>query len=115
MRTAFGYAWSKLYLAILAMTTSTAPLPERVASAFRQHLSSLNSQNTPPHVFERLRAVRARLAHMAEEEVEEDATLDIVPLTAAEAAAIAEELLSLYDELAKTKGRDAEAAEVRPR
>jgi hypothetical protein len=36
MRIAFGYAWSKLYLAILAMTTSTAPLPERVASAFRQ-------------------------------------------------------------------------------
>jgi len=106
MRTAFGYAWSKLYLAVLAMTTSTAPLPERVGAAFRQHLSSLNSQNTPPHVFDRLRVVRARLAQMAEDDVEEDATIDIVPLTAAQAAMIAEELLSLYDEIAKTNAID---------
>ena len=47
MRTEFGYAWGKLYLAMLAMATSTAPLPQRVAEAFRTHLASLGRQNLP--------------------------------------------------------------------
>lgn len=110
MRTQFGHAWGKLYLAVLSMASSTAPLPERVAVAFRQHLGSLNGQNTPPHVFERLREIRARLAHV--EEVDDDVTIDVAPMTAQEAGLIAEELVSLYDEIAKTNARDASPSAV---
>lgn len=103
MRTAFGFAWGNLYQAVLAMTTSTAPLPERVANAFRNHLGALNRQNTPAHVFERLRVIRARLADV--EAVDDDLTIDVAPLTTREAGMIAEEIVSLYDEIAQTNGR----------
>jgi hypothetical protein len=102
VRSEFGYAWSKLYLAIMAMATSTAPMPERVCSVFREHLSSLNSQNLPPFGYERLRLVRSRLARMSEEDVDEDKTIDMAPLSAKEAILVAEEIVSLFDEIAKT-------------
>jgi hypothetical protein len=105
MRSEFGYAWGKLYLAIMAMATSTAPMPERVCSAFRDHLGSLNSQNLPPFGFERLRLVRSKLARMAEEDVDEDRTIDMAPLTVKEAVFVAEEIISLFDEIAKTEAR----------
>ena len=62
MRTEFGYAWGKLYLAMLAMATSTAPLPQRVAEAFRTHLASLGRQNLPDFALERLTAMRAKFS-----------------------------------------------------
>ena len=101
MRSEFSYAWSKLYLAIVAMATSTAPMPERVCSAFRTYLGSLNSQNLPPFGYERLRMVRSRLARMSEEDVDEDKTIDMAPLTEKEAILVAEEIVSLFDEIAK--------------
>jgi hypothetical protein len=105
MRGEFGYAWSKLYLAIVAMATSTAPMPERVCSVFRAHLASLNSQNLPPFGYERLRLVRSRLARMSEQDLGEDDTIDMAPLTAKEAVLVAEEIVSLFDEIAKTDAR----------
>ena len=112
MRSEFGYAWSKLYLAIVALATSTAPMPERVCSVFRAHLGSLNSQNLPPFGYERLRLVRSRLARMSEEDVGEDNTIDMAPLTAKEAILVAEEIVSLFDEIAKTDAQHRMGAAV---
>jgi hypothetical protein len=102
MRTEFGYAWGKLYLAVLGIATSTAPLPERVVNAFRTHLRSLNSHNLPPLGYELLKAVRARLVYPSDEA--DDDTLDISYLTPQDAAVVAEEIFSLYDEIARTDG-----------
>jgi hypothetical protein len=66
MRTEFGYAWSQLYLAMLAMATSTAPLPERVLQAFQTHLGSLGRDNLPPLGYERLKTLRARLGGLVD-------------------------------------------------
>ena len=104
MRTEFGYAWGKLYLAMLAMATSTAPLPQRVTEAFRTHLGSLNNQNLPTSLHERLKEVRRKLAGLPEE-MDDDATVNFAPLTEADAAVIAEEIFSLYDEIARTDAR----------
>ena len=54
MRAAFGFAWSKLYMAVMEMAASTAPLPERVSLAFLRHLGSFNSQNLTAEGYERL-------------------------------------------------------------
>lgn len=105
MRSEFAFAWSKLYLAITALATSTEPMPERVCSVFREHLGSLNSQNLPPFGYERLRLVRSRLARMPQEDVDEDQTIDMAPLTAKEAILVAEEIVSLFDEIAKTDAK----------
>jgi hypothetical protein len=102
VRSEYAYAWSKLYLAITAMATSTAPMPERVCSAFRDHLGSLNSQNMPAFSYDRLRLVRSRLAKMSEDDMDEDKTIDMAPLSAKEAVLVAEEIVSLFDEIAKT-------------
>ncbi|HZQ39991.1 MAG TPA: hypothetical protein VFA87_04330 [Rhizomicrobium sp.] len=105
MRTEFGYAWGKLYLAMLAMATSTAPLPQRVAEAFRTHLASLGRQNLPDFALERLTAMRARLS-ATPSDADDDLTIDPAALSAKEAAAIAEEIFSLYDEIARSDARD---------
>ena len=89
----------------MAMATSTAPMPERICSVFREHLGSLNSQNLPPFGYERLRQLRSRLAGMSAEDLEEDRTIDMAPLTAKEAVLVAQEIVSLYDEIAKTNAK----------
>ncbi len=105
MRAEFAFAWSKLYMAVIELATSQAPLPERVAQIFRKHLGSLNSQNLPAEGFERLSFIRAKLSKLADP-VDEDVTLDIAPMTLAEAVAVAEEIVSLYDEIAKAQARE---------
>lgn len=104
MRTQFGYAWGKLYQATLEMATSPSPLPQRVTTVFRQHLGSLNSQNLPPDIYERMKVIRSRLAGISED-LDEDVTVSFAPITAREAALIAEEIFSLYDEIARTDAR----------
>ena len=39
---------------------------------------------------------------MSEDEVDEDRTIDMAPLTMQEAILVAEEIVSLFDEIAKT-------------
>jgi hypothetical protein len=105
MRTEFGYAWGKLYLAMLAMATSTAPLPQRVAEAFRAHLASLGRQNLPDFALERLTAMRAKFS-TGPLDADDDVTIDPARLSDKDAAAIAEEIFSLYDEIARSDARD---------
>ena len=116
MRAEFAFAWSKLYMAVMELATSQAPLPDRVTQAFRRHLGSLNSQNLPAEGFDRLCFIRAKLSKLPDP-VDEDVTLDIAPMTLAEAVAVAEEIVSLHDEIAKAKARETipAAGEVRPR
>ena len=109
MRTEFGFAWGKLYLAMLAMATSAAPLPQRVAEAFQMHLASLGRQNLPAVAYERLAAMRAKLS-ASPLDADDDLTLDPAALTARDAAAIAEEIFSLYDEIARSDARDRAAS-----
>jgi len=111
MRTEFGYAWGKLYLAMLAVATSTAPLPQRVAEAFRTHLASLGRQNLPAFAHDRLRAMRAKLS-ATPTDADDDLTIDPSRLTVKEAAAIAEEIFSLYDEIARSDARDRAAGKA---
>jgi hypothetical protein len=104
MRSEFGYAWGKLYLATLTMATSASPLPQRVTEAFRAHLGSLNGQNLPVLAYQRLKVVRTKLSGIPDG-VDDDETLNIAPLTQQDAALIAEEIFSLYDEIAQTNAR----------
>jgi hypothetical protein len=101
----FGYAWSKLYLAIMTMATSTEPMPERVRSAYYALLIELDCQNLPPFGYERLNAVRARLAQLPEGRLANDVTVDVAPLSVREAVLVAEEIISLFDEIARTDAR----------
>ncbi len=87
-------------MAVMELATSQAPLPERVTQAFHRHLGSLNSQNFPAEGFARLNFIRGKLSKNPDP-VEEDVTLDIAPMTTGEAAAVAEEIVSLYDEITK--------------
>lgn len=112
MRSEFGHAWGKLYLAMLAMATSSAPLPQRVAEAFRIHLASLGRQNLPSFAYERLMAIRAKLSS-SPLDADDDLTLDTSALTPAAAAAIAEDIFSLYDEIARSDARDRAAASAK--
>lgn len=105
MRSEFGYAWGKLYLAVLCLATSTAPMPQRVVDAFRTHLSSLGRQNLPPSMSDRLATVRAKLLPTPQDG-DDDLTFDAAAVSARDAVAIAEEICGLYDEIARSDARD---------
>jgi hypothetical protein len=76
-----------------------------VAEAFRTHLASLGRQNLPDFALERLTAMRVRLS-ATPPDADDDLTIDPAGLSAKEAAAIAEEIFSLYDEIARSDARD---------
>lgn len=102
MRPEFAFAWARFYLANVAMVTSVEPLPVRVMVAFQGHLAPLNSQNTPANVFARLQVIRAKLSQLPEGELGEDETVPFQPLSLTDAANIAQELVSLCDEVARS-------------
>jgi hypothetical protein len=104
MRSEYGYAWGKLYLAMRAMAISTAPLPRRVADAFRSHLLSLGPHNLPPAQHERFKLMRATLA-ASPDDADEDHTFEFAVLSPEQAVALADEIFSLYDEIARHTAR----------
>lgn len=104
MRSEYGYAWGKLYLAIRAMALSTAPLPRRVADAFRNHLLSLGAHNLPPELQERFKVLRTTLA-ASPDDADEDHTFEFAVLSPEQAVAVADEIFSFYDEIARHTAR----------
>lgn len=104
MRSEYGYAWGKLYLAIRAMAISTAPLPQRVAGAFRSHLMSLGAHNLPPEQHQRFKLLRSQLA-ASPDDADEDHTFEFAILSSEQATALADEIFSLYDEIARHTAR----------
>jgi hypothetical protein len=89
---------------MLAMATSTAPLPERVLQAFQTHLGSLGRDNLPPLGYERLKTLRARLGGLVDG-ADEGLPVAVATLTSRDAAAVVEEIFSLYDELVRNEWR----------
>ena len=105
MNSEFGFAWSKLYLGVLAMATSDAPMPKRVENAYRMHIKFLNSSNLSSSCFERLQHIKEKLARVPGtlQHDDEDSTLDVKTLNTRQAELIAEEIVSLFDEVAKIR------------
>jgi len=65
--------------------------------------------NLPASVHERLAAVRAKLL-VTPQDADDDLTLDPSAVSPTEAMAIAEEIFSLYDEIARSDARDRAAS-----
>lgn len=93
----YSFAWGKLYLATVDLSTGSEGLPARVRTAFR-HLGALNAQNLPPQGFERLKAIRAQFSRASIAD-EDDATVTLAPLSDRDAATVAEAIVSLFDEI----------------
>ncbi|MBV9549426.1 MAG: hypothetical protein JO256_07115 [Alphaproteobacteria bacterium] len=98
----FAFAWGKLYLATVELSTGSEVLPIRVRQAYR-HLGALNAQNLPAAGFERLKAIRRQFARSNSSADEEDATITLAALSDAEAALVAQEIVGLYDEVSRQR------------
>jgi hypothetical protein len=101
----YGFAWSKLYLAIAELAATEGELPDRVRAAY-WHLGPLNSTNLAPGTFQRLKAVRAEFARSVCLCDEDDGTVTLQAVTSQQAAVIATEILSMFDEVAKGAGAE---------
>ena len=102
----FGFAWSKLYLAVAELASTEGPLLDRVRAAY-WHLAPLNSTNTAPQTFLRLKMLREEFSRRVSVVDEDDGTITLRPLTPQQAAAIAGEIISMFDEVAKAAGAEA--------
>jgi hypothetical protein len=102
----FGFAWSKFYLAVAELASTEGPLLDRVRAAY-WHLAPLNSTNTPPQTFLRLKAMREEFSRRVSVLDEDDGTITLRPLTPQQAAVIAGEIISMFDEVAKAAGAEA--------
>src|SRR3954471_2829338 len=98
-----GFAWSKFYLAVAELASTEGPLLDRVRAAY-WHLAPLNSTNTTPQTFLRLKALREGFSRRVSVVDEDDGTITLRPLTPQQAAAIAGEIISMFDEVAKAAG-----------
>lgn len=101
----YGFAWGKLYLAVAELGMSDGNLLARVRAAYF-HLAPLNCTNTPEPTFERLKAIREEFARSTSSSDEDDGTVTLLPLTPQLAAAVASEIISMFDEVAKASGAE---------
>lgn len=100
----YSFAWGKLYLATVDLSTGSEGLPARVQTAYR-HLGALNAQNLPASGFERLKAIRMKYARAGDSD-DEDATITLTVLTDCDAAIVAEAIVSLFDEVSRQREED---------
>jgi hypothetical protein len=107
----FAFAWGKLYLAVSELSATEGALVDRVRAAY-WHLAPLNSTNTHPQTFERLKAIREEFARRVSQSDEDDGTVTLLPLTCELAAAVASEIISMFDEVAKAAGAETDANAV---
>jgi hypothetical protein len=105
----FGFAWGKLYLATAELAATEGALSDRVRAAY-WHLAPLNSTNVAPETFLRLKSVREEFARSTSPCDEDDGTVTLQALTAQQAAAIASEIVSMFDEVAKAAGAEQAVA-----
>jgi hypothetical protein len=88
----FGYAWEKLYLAVLALAAGTGSLSERLRNAW---MPSLRSLWHPDHIPDP--DLRARFDRLREHFAPAEGRMVIETLSVEEQRAVAEEICSIYD------------------
>jgi hypothetical protein len=104
-----AYAWQKTYLAVRGMATGNGSLQQRVGEAFTSSLCLLNRENVTPDVFHRVGEVKLRLTCVPAKAGEGDVTATIATMSDDEARSIAEEIVDIFDSVAKTYGRQKAA------
>lgn len=99
-----AYAWEKSYLAVRGMATGTTNLQSRVGNAFTASLCLLNRENVTPDIFRRVGEVRNRLTCVPAKAGEGNVAATIANMTDEEATSVAEEIVDIYDAIAKSYG-----------
>jgi hypothetical protein len=99
-----AYAWEKSYLAVRGMATGKASLQSRVGEAFTASLCLLNRENVTPDILRRVGEVRKRLTCISAKAGEGDVVATIAKMTDEEATSIAEEIVDIFDAIAKFYG-----------
>lgn len=107
-----AYAWERSYLAVRGMATGKTNLQSRVGDAFTGSLCLLNRENVTPDVLRRVREVGNRLTCVPAKAGEGNVVATIAKMTDDEATSVAEEIVDIYDAIAKLYGRQKAA---RPR
>ena len=100
-----GYAWEKGFLAVQGMATSARTIQERVGDAYIYHLVHIREENVSPELFERIEAIGQRLTR--EKAIGDEGTVaaTVAKMSEADAIKIADEIVSIYDEIARGYGQ----------
>lgn len=104
-----AYAWEKSYLSVRGMATGVASLQARVGDAFTSSLCLLNRENVTPDIFRRVGEVKRRLTCISAKAGEGDVAATLAKMSNEEAISIAEEIVDIFDSIAKTYGRQKAA------
>lgn len=99
-----AYAWEKSYLAVRGMATGGESLQARVGAAYTSNLCLLNRENVTPEMLRRLHAVRERLTCVRARAGEGDVAATIAEMQDDEALGVAEEIVDIFDAIAKLYG-----------
>jgi len=104
-----AYAWEKSYLAVRGMATGVGSLQMRVGDAYIGSLCLLNRENIPPDIFRRVGEIKQRLMCVPAKAGEGNVAATIVKMPDDEAKSIAEEIVDIFDSIAKIYGRQKAA------
>lgn len=104
-----AYAWQKTYFAVRGMATGGGSLQQRIGEAFTSSLCLLNRENVTPDIFHRVGEVKLRLTCVPAKAGEGNVTATIAAMSDDEARSIAEEIVDIFDAVAKMYGRQKAA------
>ncbi|MBA2589004.1 MAG: hypothetical protein H0U98_10305 [Alphaproteobacteria bacterium] len=99
-----AYAWEKSYLAVRRMATGSERLQIRIGAAFTSSLCLLNRENVTPDILRRVHAVRERLTCIPAKFGEGNVAATAALMHDDEALSIAEEIVDIFDAIAKLYG-----------
>lgn len=109
-----AYAWEKSYLAVRGMATGVGSLQARIGDAYSGSLCLLNRENVPLDIFRRVGEIKQRLTCVPARAGEGNVAATIEKMPDDEAKSIAEEIVDIFDAVAKIYGRQKAARPKRP-
>lgn len=102
-----GYAWEKLFGAVLGMTRSTSSLQVRLADAYVYHLIHIRpEENLPEDLRPQLAEIAAAMQTQTAKGDEGDAMASALILDEMAARNLIEKVVSLYNDVTARQGDD---------
>lgn len=97
----YGYAWEKLYGAVLGLAQGDRPSWERLRDAYVFHIMNIGPENTPPDIAEDLQKLKDALRRVKATDDQGDAMASARALDELEVHDLIGSIVAMYDRVTK--------------
>jgi hypothetical protein len=102
-----GYSWQKFHQMVYGLVTSTTPMQQRLIECYRGSLVVLRDEDLPEDLLKDWKAISDALGDIAKTDGAGGTFKDVVRMMGElEAIQLAENIVSLYDQIAQRYGAE---------